>query len=120
MKKDEQGRTVYKDGTVSSYFTCPTCRKYTNYKGHRCGTMWLVIDPDEDEENIIECGQKQYAYDAELAAEDYLAEHFSDMDYPDEADVIVADQNGENITYWNVTVEAVPEFTANKLDKRPE
>ena len=120
MTHDEQGRRIYSSGFVSSYFDCPTCREFTTYKNHKCAPLWYVADLEIDDKDIVADGGKYYANDAQKAAEKYFSWSHSGMDYPDEADYIVSDLNGENITYWKVVAELVLEFNTEKLDKRPQ
>lgn len=55
----------------------------------------------------------EWALDAEQAAEKYVETHFSDFDYPQALDVLVATDDGAPVLFC-VDVESVPKFSARK------
>lgn len=103
------------------YKKCPTCNEFGNMRTgimrHRCKPLWYVFD--EDWAETIEDAQEVYAKDAQHAASQYMADTHSDYDYPEELEVTVADANKDNLKYFTVKAELVPEFNAEeKEDER--
>ncbi len=77
-------------------------------------TKYKVWDPDNaDEEDADEVESFEPAY----AAEEWVEDNYSDLDYPDEIDVKVKDDKGV-VTEWTVTVEQRPHFSA--VEKKKE
>ncbi len=74
---------------------------------------YKVWDPDcEDEEDADEVESFEPAY----AAEQWVEDNWTDLEYPDEIDVKVKDEKGA-VTEWTVTVEQRPHFTAAEKKK---
>ena len=65
------------------------------------------IEDENDEPYLVK------AFDAETAAADAVEERHADLDYPEEIDVRVMDEQGIE-THWTVTVEMRPHFSATE------
>jgi hypothetical protein len=95
---------------------CPVCGGFVFRPGHICPPAWEciriyggeVFDPDTNESETI------YALDAEDAAERYVSKNWQ-FEGADEWKVLVRpgdDFSLENWQAFQVTVELVPEFSA--------
>lgn len=69
----------------------------------------------EDEEDAEEVQSFEPGY----AAEEYVEQNHSELDYPDEIDVCVKDPEGK-VTKWTVTVEQRPHFSATEIKEKGE
>ena len=101
---------------MNDYQRCPICKQWGWMSRHTCPLAYGVRleDWNPDEEVVV------YASDPEQAATRFLAERFSDLDYPHSATVIV---NEWRATRWSghlykyeITVETVPSFTAKLIE----
>jgi hypothetical protein len=88
---------------------CPICNEPA-WLPHTCNPSFLVGTEDDE----IDYYDTVYAQDAEAAACHYVEVNFSDLDYPDEIDVIVI-VDYEPVKFL-VQVEARPEFWAIRQD----
>lgn len=73
--------------------------------------MIFKVRSDEDDPKSA---KEIKAYDEESAAEAYAEANFSRLDYPEEMELWVVDQNGIE-TKWDVEVRPVPHFNARKV-----
>ena len=107
------------------YEMCPDCQEYGWSHTHECDPVHLVLSWDwlgeeeqaADPEVIREDGREIFAKTPKDAAEIYMIQFHSDMDYPQEQDMIVlSPENG--ISYWTVTARLEPVFEAAEKGNR--
>ena len=97
---------------IGKYEKCSVCKKYAFMGTHKCGLSFLCGIYSYKE------GEKMdtvYAHDSKTAAEDFLANNFSGLGYPDIITVYVIDEISQKEYEFEVTVEAVPEFSAEQI-----
>lgn len=73
---------------------------------------YKVWDPDNCDE---EDAEEVQSFEPQYAAEEYVEKNHSDLDYPDEIDVLVRAPDGK-LTKWTVTVEQRPHFSATEVE----
>jgi hypothetical protein len=88
---------------MSDYKKCPKCGEWGG-SFHRCKPVWFVRTEDDDSES------KVYANDAEEAAEKFIDENFSNLDYPKYLTVIVVNPERTEQHTVEIEVEPVPSF----------
>lgn len=71
---------------------------------------YKVWDPDGGDETDAD---EVESVAPEYAAEQWVEDNYSDLEYPDEIDVCVKDPDGK-LTTWTVTVEQRPHFSATE------
>jgi hypothetical protein len=69
---------------------------------------YKVWDPDSAEEADAD---EVESFEPAYAAEQWVEDNWTDLEYPDEIDVCVKDPDGK-VTNWTVTVEQRPHFSA--------
>ena len=96
----------------SSYGKCINCGEWEFLDGHRCLPEWdaFLFDYGSEEDHGV-----THASNAEDAALNYATNGFSDWDYPNDMIICVKRPSEAEWQKFNITVEAVPHFSASKL-----
>lgn len=95
-----------------SFDKCKICGEYVFLEDHKCKPLWEAIEVDCDDENEP---QKTFGFDAESAAIRYAERNFDRWEYPEEVEIWVRKPSAE-WQKFNIYVEFIPSFTAEKKD----
>lgn len=102
------------------YGKCTTCGRHDFHLRHRCRPEWEVWPVSRDYPR--EDGTTIFASDEEAAAEKWAEDDDSfDCDYAivggDQVTVAVSSPGSEDIEYFELTGQNVPEYTASPVNK---
>ena len=104
---------------IGNYLRCPICKQWGWTGTHKCAPAYGCRLEDWDKEEEVEV----HANSPEEAATTFLEERFSDFEYPKSATVIVNDWRANHyaghLYTYEVTVEAVPSFSAELIKDEP-
>jgi hypothetical protein len=112
---------------MPDYMLCPTCAEYGwfgwssgRFMNHRCQPVWEWRVPmayAEDEWSTVRAASAELA--AQRAAEKYDQEDYYLMRTNGEVTIVVRDPRDGGVTRWRCTGEAVPSYSAVRIDDAP-
>jgi len=97
--------------SLGNYRKCEKCGDWEFANIHKCLPLWDAIVPEFDDE-ILRTSSGHGAGDA---AENLLERNFAEWDHPGEMEIWVRKREDSEWQKFNVTVQAVPEFSASEI-----
>lgn len=97
---------------MSSFERCSNCGEYDFLDKHKCQDEWQAIRAEYHDERDYE---KAFGYDAESAALKYAENNFSLWRWPEKMEIWVRKPGETAWRKFQITVEAVPSFSASEL-----
>lgn len=96
---------------------CKECGAYlSSYRVHTCPPSWQAVRPEYGDPEDESTFYKAYGSDAEHAALDIAERKFADWEYPRDVEIWVRKTPASDWVKFQVSVEAVPSFSACKLE----
>ena len=93
---------------MNDFCRCENCGEFDWKSKHKCQPEWEAIMADyHDEYNP----KRAFGYDIEAAVESFCERNFSNWDYPEEMEIWARKPGEKEWQKFEVTVQAVPEFT---------
>jgi hypothetical protein len=99
---------------MSSYEKCSVCHEYGFVASHKCKPSWEVFRFEYGDEDDP---AQAFGRDAEEAAISYSERHFADWEHPLDFEVWVRKSADDPWQKFDISVEAVPSFSASLKTK---
>ncbi len=98
---------------MNNFGRCPNCERYEFLSRHKCPPEWQVIlndydDPDEP--------RRAFGETSEDAVLDVAERKFEEWDCPSNMELWVRKSSDDPWEKFDISVEAVPSFSANRKD----
>lgn len=97
---------------------CKECGAYiSSFREHVCPPSWQAVRPEYGDPEDESTFYKAFGHDAESAALDVAERKFSDWEYPREVEIWVRKNAANEWVKFEITVQSVPSFSAERLSK---